>query len=76
MGYVIGPDYLISYVCTAHTRIYYATPGPQQEAATVGYEEGDSRGFWEEARADMKGKIDRFTEVLDELDLPGSLVER
>ncbi|KAI4131123.1 MAG: hypothetical protein LQ347_003107 [Umbilicaria vellea] len=70
VGYVIGPEYLISHVCTAHTRICYAAPGPQQEAAAVGYEEGDSRGFWEEAKTDMKGKIDRFTEVLDELGLP------
>lgn len=70
VGYVIGPEYLISHVCTAHTRICYAAPGPQQEAAAVGYEEGDSRGFWEEAKTDMKGKIDRFTGVLDELGLP------
>lgn len=76
VGYVIGPDYLISHVCTAHTRICYAAPGPQQEAAAVGYEEGDSRGFWEEAKTDMKGKIDRFTEVLDDLDLPVGPSER
>lgn len=72
VGYLIGPAPLIKHVCTAHTRICYASPGPQQEAAAVGFEEADSRGFWDEARRDMKGKMERFNEVWDELGLPVS----
>lgn len=72
VGFLIGPEHLITPVCTAHTFICYATPGPQQEAAAVGYEEAESRGFWDEARKDMKGKMDRFNEVWEELGLPVS----
>jgi len=72
VGYLIGPEHLITHVATAHTWICYATPGPLQEAAAVGYEEADSRGFWDQARKDMKGKMDRFNEVWDELGLPVS----
>ena len=70
VGHLIGPASLINHVSTAHTRICFATPGPQQEAAAVGYEEADSRGFWEESRMDMMGKMARFNAVWEELGLP------
>ncbi|CAD6586118.1 MAG: hypothetical protein ASARMPREDX12_002274 [Alectoria sarmentosa] len=70
VGFLIGPASLINHVSTAHTRICFATPGPQQEAAAVGYEEADSRGFWEESRMDMMGKMARFNAVWEELGLP------
>ena len=72
VGHLIGPEQLIEHACTAHTRICYASPGPQQEAAAVGYEEAESRGFWEESRNDMQGKVDKFVQILDELGLPVS----
>ena len=70
VGYLIGPEHLITHVCTAHTWICYATPGPFQEAAAVGFNEAESRGFWEESKRDMKAKMDRFNEIWDELGLP------
>ena len=47
---------------------------PLQEAAAVGFEEADKNGFWDESKKEMKGKMDRFNEVFDELGLPVSEV--
>ena len=70
VGFLIGPESLITHVSTTHTRICYATPGPQQEAAAVGYEEADSRDFWKDSKEDIQGKMIRFNTVWDELGLP------
>ena len=43
---------------------------PLQEAVAVGFEQADKAGFWEESKKEMKGKMDRFNEVFDELGLP------
>ena len=70
VGWLIGPENLIKYVAAAHTRICYSSVSPLQEAAAVGFEKADQLGFWEEQKKEMKGKMDRFTEVFDELGLP------
>lgn len=70
VGFLIGPEAMIKHVSTTHTRICYATPGPQQEAAAVGYEEADTVNFWEESKNDIQGKMHRFNAIWDELGLP------
>ena len=72
VGWLIGPENLIKYVSAAHTRICYSSVSPLQEAAAVGFEQADKVGFWEESKKEMKGKMDRFNEVFDELGLPVS----
>lgn len=72
VGWLIGPEHLIKYVSAAHTRICYSSVSPLQEAAAVGFEQADKMGFWEESKKEMQGKMKRFTEVFDELDLPVS----
>jgi kynurenine aminotransferase len=37
-----------------------------------GFEQAERQGFWDDTVKDMKGKMARFNEVLDELDLPYS----
>lgn len=63
----MGPADLIKYVSAAHTRICYSSVSPLQEACAVGFEQADSKGFWDETIKDMKAKMDRFNEVWDEL---------
>ena len=75
VGYLIGPPELIKYVAAAHTRICYSSVSPLQEAAAVGFEEADKNGFWDGAVKEMKGKMERFCEVFDELGLPYSVPE-
>jgi len=70
VGWLIGPEHLITYVAAAHTRICYSSVSPLQEAVAVGFEQADSLGFWEESQKEMKGKMDRFTKVFEELELP------
>ncbi|MCJ1372848.1 hypothetical protein MMC20_004073 [Loxospora ochrophaea] len=72
VGWLIGPEHLIKYVSAAHTRICYSSVSPLQEAAAVGFEQADKAGFWEESKKEMKGKMDRFNQVFDELGLPYS----
>ncbi|KAI9759995.1 MAG: hypothetical protein M4579_001932 [Chaenotheca gracillima] len=72
VGWLIGRPNLIKYVSAAHTRICYSSVSPLQEAAAVGFEKADEMGFWDQSRKDMKGKMDRFNEVWDELGLPYS----
>lgn len=70
VGWLIGPEHLIKYVSAAHTRICYSSVSPLQEATAIGFEEADKHNFWEESKKDMKGKMDRFSEVFKELGLP------
>jgi len=72
VGYLIGPEHLIKYVAAAHTRICFSSVSPLQEATAVAFEQADDRGFWEESKREMKGKLDRFNKVWDELKLPYS----
>lgn len=76
VGYLIGPEHLIKYVSAAHTRICFSSVSPLQEATAVAFEQAEERGFWEESKNEMKGKIDRFNKVWDELGLPVSFLHR
>lgn len=70
VGWLIGPEHLITYVAAAHTRICYSSVSPLQEAVAVGFEQANGFNFWEESKKEMKGKMDRFNKVFDELGLP------
>lgn len=72
VGYLMGPEHLIKYAAGAHTRICYSSVSPLQEATAIAFEEADKHNFFEESRKEMKGKMDRFTAVFDELGLPYS----
>ena len=72
VGWLIGPEHLITYVSAAHTRICYSSVSPLQEAAAVGFERADEVGFWDESKREMKSKMSRFCQVFDELGLPYS----
>lgn len=74
VGYLIGQEHLIKYVSAAHTRICYSSVSPLQEATAVAFEEADKRGFWDESKREMRGKMNRFNEIWDELGLPVSVV--
>ncbi|KAF7547771.1 hypothetical protein G7046_g8907 [Stylonectria norvegica] len=72
VGWLIGRPELLQHVSAAHTRICYSSVSPLQEAAAVGFEQAEALGFWDETVTEMKGKIDRLTEVFNELGLPYS----
>jgi kynurenine aminotransferase len=72
VGWLIGPENLIKYVSAAHTRICYSSVSPLQEATAIGFELADKNNFWDESKAEMKGKMDKFNKIWDELGLPVS----
>lgn len=72
VGWLIGPPHLIKYVSAAHTRICYSSVSPLQEACAIGFNEADKNGFWDQAKDEMKGKMDRFNAIWPELGLPYS----
>ncbi|BCR83445.1 kynurenine--oxoglutarate transaminase [Aspergillus chevalieri] len=72
VGYLIGPEHLIKYVAGAHTRICYSSVSPLQEATAIAFEQADQVGFWDDSRAEMKSKMERFCEVFKELGIPYS----
>lgn len=72
VGWLIGPEHLIKYVSAAHTRICYSSVSPLQEATAIGFEEADRHNFWEESKREMKGKMDKFNAIWNELGLPYS----
>ena len=74
VGWLIGPEHLIHYVATAHTRICYSSVSPFQEAMAIGFEEAGKNGFWDKSKKEMEGKIKRFCAVFDELGLPVSFL--
>ena len=75
VGYLIGPPELIQPVAAAHTRICFTSPSPLQEAAAVGFEQAEHHNFWSQSVAEMRGKIDRFCSVFNELSIPYSIPE-
>ena len=75
VGYLIGPPELIKYVAAAHTRICYSSVSPLQEATAIGFEQADKVGFWDRQITEMKGKMDRFCQIFDELGIPYSIPE-
>lgn len=75
VGYLIGPAQLIKYVAAAHTRICYSSVSPLQEAAAVGFERADAHDFWSQSVTEMRGKMERFCAVFDELGIPYSQPE-
>lgn len=56
----------------AHTRVCFVSPSVLQEAAAVGYEVAEEKGFWRQAVEEIDGKMKSFCEVWDELGLPVS----
>lgn len=73
VGWLIGPENLITHVSAAHTRICYSSVSPLQEATAVAFEKADEHGFWDSTKREMETKMKRFNEVWDELGVPYSV---
>jgi kynurenine aminotransferase len=72
IGWLIAKPHLLAPCAQAHTRICYSTVSPLQEACAIGFDLADKNGFWDQAKDEMKGKMDRFNSIWDELGLPYS----
>lgn len=70
VGFVIGPQPLMSLVVNAHLVTAYASSSPAQEAAAVGLRAAEQNGFWQSNNIDVQQRIGRICDVLRELDIP------
>ena len=70
VGFVIGPQHLMSLVVNAHLITAYASSTPAQEAAAVGLRAAEKNGFWKSNNIDVMNRIGRICNVLRELDIP------
>lgn len=70
VGFVIGPQHLMSHVVNAHLITAYASSSPAQEAAAKGLRAAETNGFWESNNKDVEYRIGRICSVLDELEIP------
>lgn len=62
IGYVTGPEHLITGVLKAHQHLAYTSPGPLQKAVAAGLAMGDD--YYERFTASMQEKRDFMSEAL------------
>lgn len=70
VGWLIGPEHLIRWCTTAHTRICYCGVSPLQEGFAVGFDHADKALFWDEGRDDMLNKMEILNEIWGKLGIP------
>ena len=69
VGFVIGPWELIKHVQAVHLVLAYASSSPAQEALAVGLKEAELNGFWGSNSQEVKMKVRKICDVLDDLGL-------
>lgn len=75
VGWVQGPQTLIPYVLSAHTRICFSTPAPLQQAVSEALTLADSNGYFEKTRLDYVKKYELFSKVFEDLGLPYTVAD-
>ena len=75
VGFVIGPQHLMSLVVNAHLIVAYASSSPAQEAGAVALRAAEKNGFWESNNTDVEQRIGRICNALRELDIPVGLFQ-
>ncbi|KAL4931863.1 pyridoxal phosphate-dependent aminotransferase [Aspergillus undulatus] len=70
VGFVTGRPSLLGPVATAHRHICYASPSAPQEAAALGYEIAERKGYWDWMRSNIARKMERLCAVFEELGIP------
>ncbi|KAL6718539.1 arylformamidase [Lecanora helva] len=70
IGFVIGPQHLMSCVVNAHLITAYASSSPAQEAAAQGLRQAETNGFWASNNRDVEHRIGRICNTLRELEIP------
>lgn len=75
IGWVQGPQELVSYAMSAHTRICFCSPAPLQQAVSEALTLASSNNYFETTRQEYVAKYKLFTAVFDELGLPYTVAQ-
>jgi len=70
VGWLIGPEELIKYVLSAHTRVVFTVNSPLQEATAVAFEKAEEEQYYSKTVEAYKERMKVLCEVFDELGLP------
>jgi kynurenine aminotransferase len=73
VGWLCGPEHLITPTLAASTRIVFACSSPAQEAVARGIELSLENGFWDTQVAEYEERKKVMMEVLDAIGLPYSV---
>ncbi|KAF9075967.1 pyridoxal phosphate-dependent transferase [Rhodocollybia butyracea] len=70
VGWLIGPEHIIRPTLAATTRIVFCSNSPLQEAAAVGLEEAEERGFFKKQLEEYTERRQVLTDCFDDLGIP------
>ncbi|RIB22817.1 aminotransferase [Gigaspora rosea] len=70
VGWLIGPQNLISPVLAAHTRIVFCVNSPLQEAIAISLEKADKQNYYENNCQLYEERREKFMKVLSDIGLP------
>ncbi|CDZ96359.1 1-aminocyclopropane-1-carboxylate synthase, and related proteins [Phaffia rhodozyma] len=70
IGWLIGPEHLITPALAASTRIIFCVNGPLQEATAKGLALAKTHRFFETQRAEYAARRKVLTDIFDQLGLP------
>ena len=75
VGFVIGPQHIITPTLAASTRIIFCSNSPLQEAAAAGLEQAGPRGYFEQQRKEYEERRDVLLKAFDKTGLSYTLPE-
>ncbi|KAK9766887.1 arylformamidase [Basidiobolus ranarum] len=70
IGWVIGPEKLVSSALATHTRIVFCVSSPMQEGIACAFEQAESNQFFEQQREEYISRRDKLTSAFDAVNLP------
>lgn len=72
VGWLIGPEHLITPTANAHTRICFSSNSPCQHATAVALNEAQTNGYFDKTVEQFKAKFQILYDAFDKLGLPYS----
>ncbi|GMK54341.1 hypothetical protein CspeluHIS016_0109270 [Cutaneotrichosporon spelunceum] len=75
VGWLVGPEPLVSATLAAQSRIVFCTNGPMQEATAIALEGAAEHKFFETQTAEYQERRDILCSYFDQLGLPYTLPE-
>ncbi|KAK9765887.1 arylformamidase [Basidiobolus ranarum] len=70
VGWVIGPEKLVSPALATHTRIVFCVSSPMQEGIASAFEQAETNEFFDQQREDYINRRNKLTSAFDAVNLP------
>ncbi|OLY84405.1 putative aminotransferase [Smittium mucronatum] len=73
IGWIIGPERLVSPCLAAHKRIVFVASSPLQEACAISFEQANENGYFERQRKEYIERRKKLMDAFDSVGLPYSI---